>query len=102
MACKRSKGMSSYIAFTSNTSLACERALRSALAAGREKEGELATTSLKFEYLHRKSRFETLIGEDDISNEVTWYVFIALQVSQGLAICKKFLVLFSGTWIWIP
>ena len=27
-----------------------------ALAAGREKEGELATTSLEFEHLHRKSR----------------------------------------------
>ena len=34
--------------------LACEQALRGALAAGREKEGELATTPLKFEYLHRK------------------------------------------------
>ena len=97
MACKRSKGMS-----LSNTSLACERALRGPLALGRQKEEELATTSLKFEYLHRKSRFEMLIGEDDISNEVTWYVFITLQVSQGLASCKKFLVLFSGTWIRIP
>ena len=29
--------------------LACEQALRGALAAGREKEGELATTSLEFE-----------------------------------------------------
>ena len=50
--------------------LACEQALRSALAAGREKEGELATTSLKFEYLHRKCRREMLIGGDDISNDV--------------------------------
>ena len=30
--------------------LACEKALRGALAAGREKEGELATTSLEFEF----------------------------------------------------
>ena len=30
--------------------------LRGALAAGREKEGELATTSLEFKYLHRKVR----------------------------------------------
>ena len=29
-----------------------ERALRGALAAGPEKEGALATTSLEFEYLH--------------------------------------------------
>ena len=33
-------------------SLACEQAHRGALVAGREKEGELATTSLEFEYLH--------------------------------------------------
>ena len=30
--------------------LACEKALRGALAAGQEKEGELATTSLEFEF----------------------------------------------------
>ena len=50
--------------------LACEQALRGALTAGREKEGELATTSLEFEYLHRKSPCEMLIGGDDISNYV--------------------------------
>ena len=36
---------------------------------GREKEGDLATTSLEFEYLHRKSRCEMLIGGNDISND---------------------------------
>ena len=46
------------------------QALRGALAAGREKKGELATTSLEFEYLHRKSRCEMLIGGNDISNDV--------------------------------
>ena len=45
--------------------LTCEQALWSALAAGREKEGELATTSLEFKYLHRKSQCEMLIGRDD-------------------------------------
>ena len=50
--------------------LAREQALRGALAAGREKEGELATTSLELEYLHRKSRCEMLIGGDNISNDV--------------------------------
>ena len=30
------------------------------------KEEELATTSLEFEYLHRKSPREMLIGRDDI------------------------------------
>ena len=38
--------------FGSTKSLACEQALKGALAAGREKEGELATTSLEFERLH--------------------------------------------------
>ena len=42
-----------------------------ALEAGREKEGELATTSLEFEYLYRKSRCEMLIVGDDISNDVS-------------------------------
>ena len=40
------------------------------MAAGREKEGELATTSLEFEYLHRQSRCEMPIGEDYISYDV--------------------------------
>ena len=39
------------------------------LGAGGE-ERELATTSLEFEYLHRKSRCEMLIGGDGISNNV--------------------------------
>ena len=39
-------------------------------AAGREKEGKLATTSLEFEYLRRKSGCEMLIGRDYISNDV--------------------------------
>ena len=34
--------------------LACEQVLQSTLVAGWEKEGELATTSLEFEYLHQK------------------------------------------------
>ena len=49
---------------------ACEQALRDALAVRREKEGQLSTTSLEFEYLHRKSRCEILIGVDGISNDV--------------------------------
>ena len=48
--------------------LTCEQTLRGALAAGREKE--LSTTSLEFDYLHRKYRCETLMGGDDISNDV--------------------------------
>ena len=55
------------------------------LAAEREKEEELATTSLEFEYLHRKSRCKMLIGGGDISNDVivlgtcfTMFVFFVL------------------------
>jgi len=58
--------------------VACEQALLGTLVVGREKEGKLATTSLEFEYLHRKSRCEMVIGGDDISNEhiiLNWHVF---------------------------
>ena len=48
--------------------IACKQALQGALALRQEKEEELPTTSLEFEYLHRKSQCEMLIGEDDISN----------------------------------
>ena len=51
-------------------SLTREQALRGALAWRWEKEGQHATTSLKFENLHRKSRCEMLIGRDDINNGV--------------------------------
>ena len=37
----------------------------------REREGELSATSLEFEYLHRKSRYEMVIGGYDIGNDVT-------------------------------
>ena len=50
--------------------LACEQVLQGALVVGQEKEGELATTSLEFEYLHRKSRCKIMIGRDDISNDI--------------------------------
>jgi len=57
-----------YLAFSW---IACEQALRGTLEASWEKEGELETTSLEFKYLHQKSQCEsTLIGGDDISNDV--------------------------------
>ena len=40
------------------------------LAAWWEREGDLATTSLEFEYLHEKSSCEILISGDDISNDI--------------------------------
>jgi len=65
----------------------CEQALRGALAAGREKEGELATTSLEFEYLHRKSRCEVLIGGDDLSKDV---ITLGKCFSMFVYICARF------------
>jgi len=38
--------------------VACKEAVRDTLAAGREKEGELATTPLEFKYLHRKKSMQ--------------------------------------------
>ena len=38
--------------------LACKQALRGAQVVEREKEGGLATTSLEFEYLHRKKSMQ--------------------------------------------
>ena len=60
--------------------LASEKALRGALAAGREKEGELAATSLEFEYLHRKSRCQDLIGGDDVITLGTCFsIFVCIR-----------------------
>ena len=58
-----SRTVASNRAYSQNGSvntLACEQAVRGALSAGREREGELATTSLEFEYLLRKSDVITL------------------------------------------
>ena len=42
--------------------IAYEQVLQGALAAMWQKERELATTSLEFDYLHQKSQCKTLIG----------------------------------------
>ena len=55
------------------------------MAVGWGKEGELATTSLEFEYLHRQSQCKMLIGGDDISNDV---------ITLGL--CFSMFVYFRG------
>ena len=81
--------------------LACEQALQDALTAGREKEGELVTKSLEFEYLHRKSRCEKLIGGDDISNDVITvgtffqclFTFALVSASQA----GSFISIFAAT-----
>ena len=69
--------------------LAYKRALRRALATGREKEGGLATTSLEFQYLHRKSQCEMLISGGYISNGI-------IQPLAGLFQCLFTFVLVSA------
>ena len=60
------------------------------------KKGEqLATTSLEFEYLHRKSQCKMLIGGDDISNDVItlgtcFSMFVYIHACFHLAlICRN-------------
>ena len=67
--------------------IAREQALLGALVVGLEKEGELATTSLEFEYLHRKSRCEMMIGQDDFSNDV---ITVGTCFSMFVYICTRF------------
>ena len=64
-----------------------------AVAAGREKEGELATMSLEFEYLHRKSPCEMLMGGDDISNDV---ITLGTYFSMFFYIRARFCFALSG------
>ena len=66
--------------------LACEQALWDALAAWRVKEGELSTTSLEFEYLHRKSECKMLIGGDDMTNYV---ITLGMCFSMIVYICAS-------------
>ena len=53
---------------------------------GQEKEGELATTSLEFEYryLHPKSRCEMLICVDDICSMFVYIRFCFVSASCSL------------------
>ena len=62
----------------SSYALACEQALRGALAAGREKEGELSTTSLKIEYLKDDAKCwlaEMTLVHDVITLGACFHVF---------------------------
>ena len=70
--------------------------LRVALAGGQEleKEGELATMSLEFEYRHQKSRCEMLIGGDDISKNV---ITLATCFSMFVYSCVHFRFALIGT-----
>ena len=67
--------------------VACQQALEGTLAAGQEKEGELATTSLEFAYLHLTGRCKMLIGVDDISSDV---ITLGTCFSMFVYICILF------------
>ena len=71
----------------------------STLAEGWQKEGELATTSLEFEYLHRNSRCEMLIGGDDTSNDVITLgtCFSTFVYIRALSLVHPFVRSFVGS-----
>ena len=79
-----------HIISTFNTSL---RVSSLGQSGGRgEKEGELATASLEFEYLHWKSWCKMLIGRDDIANDnhsLAWHMFfnVCLHPCSFLLLC---------------
>ena len=84
--------------------VACEQALWGTRAVGQEKEGELATTSLEFEYLHQKGRCEMLIGVDDMTNNVTTlgtFLFSMFVYTRTLfcfmLICRNLTAQFTGS-----
>ena len=54
---------------------------------GPKKEGELATRNLEFEYPHRKSRCEMLIGGDDCSNDI---ITLGACFSMFVYLCSRF------------
>ena len=73
--------------------IAYKQAFQATLVAGWEKEGELATMSLEFEYLHRKSRCKMPIGGDDIRNDV---FTLGICFSMFIYICTRFHFLLIG------
>ena len=78
--------------------------------AGWKKKGELATMSLEFEYLHRKSRCEMLVGgSDNISNDgitlgtcFSMFVYIRARFRFALS-CRNMTAQSTGShrrWRW--
>ena len=67
--------------------VACEQALRGTLAAGHEKEGQLATRSPEFANLQQKRLCEMLNGIDDNSNAI---ITLGLCFSMSVYICNRF------------
>ena len=66
-----------------NQSLACEQALPGALAAGREKEGELATTSLEFEFCWLSCQISANLSEAETMGNVNKHWKTRESTTQG-------------------
>ena len=49
---------------------------------GWEKEGQLVTTFLDNEYLHRKSQCKMLIDGDDVSNDLHVFFYVCLILAR--------------------
>ena len=70
------------------------------------KEGELATSSLEFEYLHRKTRCEMPIGGGDIGNDVItlgscFSIFVYFRARFRFALISgKSDASVDGNWRW--
>ena len=67
--------------------VACEQALRGTLAAGHEKEGQLATRSPEFANLQQKRLCEMQNGRDDNSNAI---IALGLCFSMSVYIHNRF------------
>ena len=53
---------------------------------GQEREGELATMSLEFEYLYQKSQCKMLIGGDDSNDIITLGMCFSMFVYINFAL----------------
>ena len=69
--------------------IAYEQALPGALAGGQEKEGELATTSLEFEYLHRKIQCKMLTSNDVITLGTCFSTFVYIRTRFRFALTDE-------------
>ena len=68
--------LSTWEARSDGGTLACEQAVQSTLTSGWEKEGELATTSPEFEYLHQKVDEKCWLAKMSlVTTSLSWYVF---------------------------
>ena len=75
--------------------VACEQALRGTLAAGHEKEGQLATRSPEFANLQQKRLCEMQNGRDDNSNAI---ITLGLCFSNYVCLHSQSILLHADWW----